>query len=1054
MEHEERLFQRWRQRGDAQALGELFDRTAPGLLKLAIHLVGDASAAEDLVQATFLALIEQRERVDASRPIEPWLAGVLTNKARELRRAARKVVDPARLEQRLAEDASAPAERRELHGEVARAIDQLSEPYRQVVLLSLRHAMAPGDVAHVLGRDAGTVRVQLHRGLEKLRKLLPAALASSLALAVIAPRGLAAVKAHVLEQALLAAPVTAGGTLVGGLVMSKLAVVVVVAALAAVLWFLNGRGGAPAHGPLSVAETSAREIPPPTSAPELDAATRAPATPQQRAEVSSPPPDTSAHVIEVVDALTRAPLSGASLARHAGRSTNVRELLRDRPEEFAMSAQGRLEPRTHADWPALVGASDEGFAGRAALLALDVPGEAAPLELATSDANGRATLSGGEGKWLLEVALDGYATRYRPVDANALPSRVELWPERRIEGRCTVHWRPYSGAPLELAISTAGPSAEDAPRDGVCVRRVVTDRDGRFTVAVGGAQAYVRVLSPGWTLSMDWLLRCDESEWQVDLQPLATVRVLDASDGSPLEWVHLLAHHAQSGFAVWSSLAHAPNGLLTLPGAAGRPGFPGLARFKLWAPGYAPQFVEEPERPSPEPIVLRLERETTPAFSGRVLEAGAPLEGSSVSLHAHAPSIWWTPGTAFHRALVDATTTANGRFVLHAPAGVYLLEVKHGATYHVRVVEHPVADELKIDLARLPSLEVEIVDRNGAPQVGHVVGLNASDQRAERRHTDERGIARFEHLPSLPGSVFAPHRSTEAGFTAEVKEDFVLGDGEQRRVKLVVRGTSAVRRALVVARGTSDYSGWRARFGEQPWEELSPQGVIPMDLATPEWTAEVLALDGRRWTFDIPKNADDGHVIELDGGKVRLHGIVRVPSGAPLAGWWIEAQPWSDCARTSRARARCDIAADGRFEFAGLAPCVHRLRMYDGQSKLRAEFTPTLPPATESRSLEILLDPPRGELRLSGVVRRKSGSPVAGALLTIESITPGADGALRLLGKEPVARTDERGRYSIALPRTAQHEISVFADLDRSRAAQETVLDDGRSERTLDFEVD
>jgi DNA-directed RNA polymerase specialized sigma24 family protein len=48
------LFAAWWRRGDARALGELFDAAAPRLLKLAIHLVGDAAEAEDLVQATFL----------------------------------------------------------------------------------------------------------------------------------------------------------------------------------------------------------------------------------------------------------------------------------------------------------------------------------------------------------------------------------------------------------------------------------------------------------------------------------------------------------------------------------------------------------------------------------------------------------------------------------------------------------------------------------------------------------------------------------------------------------------------------------------------------------------------------------------------------------------------------------------------------------------------------------------------------------------------------------------------------------------------------------------
>ena len=49
-EPDEVLFERYRSRGDARALGELFDRTAPSLLRIALHLARDPAAAEDLLQ--------------------------------------------------------------------------------------------------------------------------------------------------------------------------------------------------------------------------------------------------------------------------------------------------------------------------------------------------------------------------------------------------------------------------------------------------------------------------------------------------------------------------------------------------------------------------------------------------------------------------------------------------------------------------------------------------------------------------------------------------------------------------------------------------------------------------------------------------------------------------------------------------------------------------------------------------------------------------------------------------------------------------------------------
>jgi DNA-directed RNA polymerase specialized sigma24 family protein len=47
----EELFERWRQRGDVAALAGVFDRTAPEIWRVARHLCGNRSEADDLLQA-------------------------------------------------------------------------------------------------------------------------------------------------------------------------------------------------------------------------------------------------------------------------------------------------------------------------------------------------------------------------------------------------------------------------------------------------------------------------------------------------------------------------------------------------------------------------------------------------------------------------------------------------------------------------------------------------------------------------------------------------------------------------------------------------------------------------------------------------------------------------------------------------------------------------------------------------------------------------------------------------------------------------------------------
>ena len=82
----EQRFERFRRTGDLAALTQLFDEIAPELLPLALRLAGTRHDAEDLVQETFLVALEKNADYDATRPLRPWLVGILVREARRLRR--------------------------------------------------------------------------------------------------------------------------------------------------------------------------------------------------------------------------------------------------------------------------------------------------------------------------------------------------------------------------------------------------------------------------------------------------------------------------------------------------------------------------------------------------------------------------------------------------------------------------------------------------------------------------------------------------------------------------------------------------------------------------------------------------------------------------------------------------------------------------------------------------------------------------------------------------------------------------------------------------------
>lgn len=270
-------FERFRSQGDLQALAAVFDVLAPRLLAVAMHLTGAPADAEDAVQQTFLLAIDKATVFDATQRLEPWLAGLLQNVVRnQRRREGRRRTEPL---PDCASDELGPlatAEREELVARLRLHVDALPAEQRQVVRLQLQHGLSPTQIAEALELSPGAVRMRLHRGLEALRRLLPASLAALLATALPATalpaQGLAVVKALVLataqQQLVAAATAAASGAaaatttstaagplaLLGGMMAMKKAFagMLVAAVLGACWWFV-------AASPLTAPQPGATE---------------------------------------------------------------------------------------------------------------------------------------------------------------------------------------------------------------------------------------------------------------------------------------------------------------------------------------------------------------------------------------------------------------------------------------------------------------------------------------------------------------------------------------------------------------------------------------------------------------------------------------------------------------------------------------------------------------------------------------------------------------------------------------------------------------------------
>ncbi|HEX6812345.1 MAG TPA: sigma-70 family RNA polymerase sigma factor [Planctomycetota bacterium] len=313
----ELAFARFQKTRDAKALAIVFDRTANELLRVARHVATDPAAADDLVQATFLTAIESAASHERGRPVLPWLLGILANHARAARRHARRQPDLQRLRGDVIADVHAEIEARDVRSELAAAIARLPDVYRPVLRLWFEHGLEAHEIAAVLERPAGTVRAQLSRGMDSLRRLLPASLAGGAALTVAAGNGLAAVRTQVLAHGVATRGLPSSLAIGGLLVLNhKVFAAGAAAALAFVLWFVSSPPAPPAiagAGERTAAEVATAPARPPATAPaaadRVDAG--APAAPRDMAPPASP---RTSLVVRVRDKDSGEPVPGIGVA--------------------------------------------------------------------------------------------------------------------------------------------------------------------------------------------------------------------------------------------------------------------------------------------------------------------------------------------------------------------------------------------------------------------------------------------------------------------------------------------------------------------------------------------------------------------------------------------------------------------------------------------------------------------------------------------------------------------------------------------------------------------
>jgi len=150
-------------RGDRAAFAELyrrFHRAVHGVV-LARVAFGDAA---DLVQDVFAAALERLPQLAEAAAFPGWLMAIARNRAIDHLRGKKPTDELV--------DVGVPAPRSAEVAEVLAALRALPEAYRETLILRLVEGMTGPEIAEQTGLSAGSVRVNLHRGMKLLRERL------------------------------------------------------------------------------------------------------------------------------------------------------------------------------------------------------------------------------------------------------------------------------------------------------------------------------------------------------------------------------------------------------------------------------------------------------------------------------------------------------------------------------------------------------------------------------------------------------------------------------------------------------------------------------------------------------------------------------------------------------------------------------------------------------------------------------------------------------------------------------------------------------------------
>ncbi len=156
--------------GDQRAMSELYDRYGKVVYAVALRVLQDAAAAEDVLQDVFLQLWRNPDAFDASRgSLAAWLAVISRHRSIDRLRKRRPETDIEDCVIAGGPDLRDETERKLTIDKVRTVLAEMNPDQRKLLELAFFQGLTHTEIAEKTGEPLGTVKTRIRSGLQFLR---------------------------------------------------------------------------------------------------------------------------------------------------------------------------------------------------------------------------------------------------------------------------------------------------------------------------------------------------------------------------------------------------------------------------------------------------------------------------------------------------------------------------------------------------------------------------------------------------------------------------------------------------------------------------------------------------------------------------------------------------------------------------------------------------------------------------------------------------------------------------------------------------------------------